>query len=241
MGGAATGGWNRHRGVEPPQRGWNRHRGVKPPQGVEPQQRAEELVPAGIGCGFEILYPDLALNGFIQGDHGVCGLDVGDFLDGIEKDLHKVIIVKAIELCKDGKAAGDEMALYNLWNLLKICNYLRVFGGFREGDAYECADIESQGLGLYQKTGAGDYAVGLQPLDSLVNSSTGDAAFTGNLKEGHTCILYQEGQDFLVYFINVVFCHNLHFLTNRHKNTNYFDFLPLPANFFVGPLSEIMA
>ena len=47
-----------------------------------------------------------------------------------------------------------------------------------------------------------------------MDSSTGNAALTGNFQERHTGILYQERKDFLVYFVDVILCHNLHFLTN---------------------------
>ena len=82
--------------------------------------RTDPLVPSGIGSGLEVLHPHLALDWFVQGNHGVCGLDVGDLLDGVQKDLHKVVIIQAVELCKYSKAAGDEMTLYNLRNFLKI-------------------------------------------------------------------------------------------------------------------------
>ena len=65
-----------------------------------------------------------------------------------------------------------------------------------------------------------------------MNSRAGDSAFTSNLKERHTGILYQEGKYFLVYLINVILGHNLHFLTNWKQIYKLFCFFTSPDELF---------
>jgi hypothetical protein len=46
-----------------------------------------------------------------------------------------------------------------------------------------------------------------------VDGCAGNTAFAGDLEEGHSCILDQEGKDLLVGLINVIAGHNLRIIT----------------------------
>ena len=147
--------------------------------------------------------------GLVQGDHGIRALDVGDFLDGVQKNLHQVVVVQAVELGQDGVFAGHKMTLHNFGNLLQVGNHLRVFGRLGKGDANKGAHVQTQGLRLYLQTGPRNNPVGFQSLVALVDGRTGNAAFTGNFQEGHTGVFDKVRKNFLIYLVYVITGHLL--------------------------------
>ena len=71
---------------------------------IKPSNAADRLLCAPLFlAGSEnsvliLINPHLPLNRLIQRNHCVGGLDVGEFLDGVHKHLHEVVVVEAIEL-----------------------------------------------------------------------------------------------------------------------------------------------
>ena len=85
-----------------------------------------------------------------------------------------------------------EMAFDDFCDFFQVRNDFRVLVCFGKGDANESADIETQGLRLDHKSGAGNHSVGFQSLDPLMDGSSGDTAFTCDLEERHPCVVDQE-------------------------------------------------
>ena len=123
-----------------------------------------------------------------------------------------MIVVRAVELDQQGMLAGDEVTLHHLGYLLEVLYHLVVLVGLRERDTHEGADIETEGLRLHQKAGAGDDAHVLHLLDPLMNGRTGDSALTGYLQKRHPGVLDQKGKDSLVYSVQLVLHYSYFFL-----------------------------
>jgi hypothetical protein len=119
-----------------------------------------------------------------------------------------VVVVEAVEFHQKGVFAGYEMAFDDFGYLAQGGDDFVILAGFREGDADEGADVEAEGLGFDQQPGSGNDAIGFQSFHALVDGCAGNAAFTGDLKERHSRILYEEAENLLVSCVDVVICHS---------------------------------
>ena len=90
------------------------------------------------------------------------------------------------------------MCLHDFGDLLELLHglleQLRVF----ERDADVGADVEAHHLGVYDQAAAQDHARIVELADALVDRSTRDAAFAGDLEKRHARILDQVFEDLAV-------------------------------------------
>ncbi len=137
-----------------------------------------------------------------------------------------MVVVQAVHFREDGVPSGYEMTLDDFGDFLELGDDFGVAGGLRQGDADVGAHIEAEGLRFHQQPGSGDHSVRFQTLDPLMDGGAGDAAFTGDLQEGHPGVLDKEGQDFLVDLVDVIGSSHrtgrLLFQTNRYKIKKFF-------------------
>ena len=141
----------------------------------------------------------------VEGDDGFGFGDSGDVLEGVDEDVHEVLVVAAEEFDEEGVVAGDEVAFDDLGDVLYFLDDGFVGVGVVEYDADEGADGVAEGIGLDDEAGALDDAGVLHFFDPLVNGGAGDAAFAGNLEEGYAGVADEVGEDFAVDVVDLVF------------------------------------
>ena len=111
------------------------------------------LLHAGREAGvLVLLHPNLTLDRLIERDLSLGLLNIRDLLDGVQKDLHKVVMVKAEDLDEKIVLSGYKVTLHNFGNLFERLNHLRIFVRFRERYAHKSTHIKSEGLRFYEKT-----------------------------------------------------------------------------------------
>lgn len=120
-----------------------------------------------------------------------------------------MVIVEAIDFQQESGFASDEMAFYDFRYIPEGFHHFVVLICLRERNAHECAYVQSERLRFYKQAGAGDDAVILKPLDSLMDSSARHATLACDFQERHSGVINQEREDFLVDLINVITSHSL--------------------------------
>ena len=139
-----------------------------------------------------------AFDGLVERDQRLGLSDARNILDGVDQDVHQVVLVEAIEFQQQGMLTGYKMTLDHFRNLPQRFYDFRIGIGLRQRDADEHADIEPQRFGLDEQAGAGDHTGVFHLLNPLMDSSSGYTALPGDLEEGHPCIFHEKGQDLLV-------------------------------------------
>ena len=116
----------------------------------------------------------------------------------VEDGLHEVVVVDAVEFDHYVVRTGDEVAFDDFGNPFEFLDRLQLQQRVLNADTYEGADIETEFLGVDNKSAAEDYAGVFEFLYALVYCRAGDLAFACDLQERHSCVLYQEFEYFAV-------------------------------------------
>ena len=127
----------------------------------------------------------------------------------VEDGTHQVLIIHAIDLDEQIIRTCDVMALDHLRHLAQELYGILLASDIRCTDHDKCADIESERLGSYDQATSLDYTQLLQLLDALVDGSTLDTTFAGNLQKRCAGVLDEKAQDLTIRSIQISLNHRL--------------------------------
>ena len=99
------------------------------------------------------------------------------------------------------------VALHDLRDLLQLLDGLRQELRVAQRDADVGANVEAHHLGVHHKAAAEDHPGLVELADTLVDGSSRDAAFAGDLQERHAGVLDQELEDLAIDRIQGYFRH----------------------------------
>lgn len=141
---------------------------------------------------------NLAVEALLKRDEGLGLCYAGNVLDLVVEQLHEVLIVACVNLDEHGVRAGREVALHNLGNLLEFVDSLAVHRAFLKFYAYIGAGIVTQCLGIYVIARACDDFHLDEALDALMNCSTRNSAYNGNVFRCDAGIVHYDVQNLSV-------------------------------------------
>ena len=154
---------------------------------------------------FEVFDIDLAAERLYERDEGF-GLE--DAVDGeylFKKDLHEVLVVQAVHLEHHVVFARGEVAFHHFGNLFERFHGILVPRRVGDADADERTYVEAEFFRVYFQARTEDDPHFVEFLHSLVDGRTGDAAFAGDLEEGHPGVADEVLEYFAVYRVDRCF------------------------------------
>ena len=117
-------------------------------------------------------YPHLTLDRLIEWNLRVCWLYIWNLLDRIEKNFHKMVVIEAVKLDKDGVFSCHKVTFHNFWNPFEGFDDIRVLVCFGQRNADKSTYVKSESLRFHEETWTCNNSIWLKSLHSLVNGSS---------------------------------------------------------------------